>query len=112
VTAFVTNLYILTLGRGPDPAGLQAFVAQLQQTRQVLPVVQGFLGSSEFLDRNTTNTEYVTVLFGVFLDRVPDCPGLDSFVEALTKGAATRAQIAAQFAASPEFQAIQQRLFP
>jgi triacylglycerol lipase len=110
--AFVTNLYVRILGRGPDLAGLQSFVAQLQQSRTVLPTVLILLHSPEFLARNTSNTEYVTVLYRVFLDRVPDAVGLAGWVALLTQGAATRDQLAAQFAASPEFQAIQHQLFP
>ncbi len=112
VTAFVTNLYVRILGRGPDLPGLQGFVVQLHQTRTVLPTVLDFLHSPEFLSRNTNNTEYVTVLYRVFLDRVPDAVGLAFWVAQLTQGNATRDQLAAQFAASAEFQAIQQRLFP
>jgi subtilisin len=111
VTAFVTTLYVGILGRGPDPAGLQGFVAQLQQTRTVLPTVQLFLASAEFQGRNTTNTEFVTLLYRVFLRRVPDPAGLAGWVLALSQGA-TREQLVAQFAASAEFQAIQRTLFP
>ena len=112
VTTFVTTLYVRILGRGPDQAGLQGFVTQLRQTRTVLPTVQQFLASPEFLSRNTTNTEFVTLLYRVFLGRVPDAGGLTFFVNALNQGTATRDQLVLQFAASPEFQAIQQRLFP
>jgi hypothetical protein len=112
VTAFVTNLYVRILGRGPDQAGLTGFVTQLTQTRTVLPTVQLFLASPEFLARNTTNTEFVTLLYRVFLDRVPDAAGLAGWVVLLNTGTATRDQLVLQFAASPEFQAIQQQLFP
>jgi hypothetical protein len=111
VTAFVISLYVRILGRGPDQAGLQGFVAQLQATRTVLPTVQGFLASPEFLARNTSNTEFVTLLYRVFLNRVPDAGGLMGWVLALS-GGMTRDQLVAQFAASPEFQAIQHQLFP
>jgi len=112
VTAFVTTLYVRILGRGPDQAGLTGFVTQLTQTRTVLPTVQFFLASAEFLARNTTNTEFVTLLYRVFLDRVPDAGGLAGWVALLNQGTATRAQLVLQFAASPEFHAIQQQLFP
>jgi hypothetical protein len=74
--------------------------------------VQAFLASPEFLARNTSNTEFVTVLYRVFLGRIPDLAGLTAHVSALTQGATTRNQLLATFAASPEFQAIQQQLFP
>jgi subtilisin len=112
VTAFVTTLYVRILGRGPDQAGLQGSVTQLEQTRTVLPTVNCFLASQEFLDRHATNTEFVTLLYRVFLNRVPDAAGLTGFVATLNQEAVTRAQLASQFAAAPEFQAIQHQLFP
>ena len=110
-TEFVITLYVRILGRGPDLAGRQGWVAQLQATHQALPVVQTFLASPEFLARNTTNAAFVTLLYRVFLNRVPDTPGLTGFVAALDQGTVTRDQLVAQFATSPEFQAIQQQLF-
>ena len=112
ITEFAAALYVRILGRGPDQSGLQSFVSQLQQTRTVLPTVQLFLTSPEFLARNTTNTEFVTLLYRVFLARVPDPEGLATWVTALNQGTVTRNQLVTQFAATPEFQAIQQQLFP
>jgi hypothetical protein len=111
LAAFVTTLYVRILGRGPDPAGLQGFVAQLQQNFTVLPTVQAFLASPEFVARHTSNTEFVTLLYRVFLNRVPDAAGLATFVALLNQGT-TRDQLLAQFAASPEFRAIERALFP
>jgi hypothetical protein len=107
---FVTNLYVEILGRGPDQLGLQAFVDQLQQNCDLLGLIRAFLASPEFLMRNTSNTEFVTILYRVFLDRVPDAPGLTGFVTQLNQGAATRAQLVNQFAASAEFQAIEDQI--
>ncbi len=112
LSALVTTLYVRILGRGPDQAGLQGFVVQLQQSRNVLSTVLVFLRSPEFLSRNTSNTEFVTLLYRVFLDRVPDAPGLAFWVAQLTQGTATRDQLVTQFAASLEFQVIQHQLFP
>ncbi len=52
------------------------------------------------------------MLYRVFLDRLPDAAGLVGWVAVLNQGTATRDQLAAHFAASSEFQAIQRRLFP
>ncbi len=112
VTAFVSTLYVRILGRGPDQAGLQGFVAEAQRACTTLPTVQTLLASPEFQARLTTNTEFVTLLYRVFLGRVPDAAGLTTFVTTLTQGTVTRDQLVAQFAASAEFQAIQQHLFP
>jgi hypothetical protein len=112
LSAFVITLYVRILGRGPDQPGLQSFLALLQQTRTALPTVQIFLHSPEFLARSTTNTDFVTLLYRVLLDRVPDAPGRAIFVSLLTQGSLTRDQLVAAFAASLEFQAIQHQLFP
>ncbi len=111
--SFVTTLYVRTLGRGPDAAGLQGFVRALQQscnTSTALSTVRVFLASPEFQSRQTTNTQFVTLLYRMFLDRVPDGPGHAAWVALLDQGTATRDQLVAQFAASPEFQAILQQL--
>ncbi len=110
---FVTTLYVRILGRGPDTAGLQSFVAPLQQvctSATVLGTARSFLASPEYLARQTTNTEFVTLLFRVFFDRVPDPAGLASFVVLLNQGTVTRDQLVTQFAASAEFQATVQNL--
>ncbi len=112
VTAFVTALYVRILGRGPDQAGLQRFVSEAQRACTTLPTVQTLLASPEFQARHTTNTEFVTLLYRVFLGRVPDAGGLTGFVTPLTQGMVTRDQLVAQFAASAEFQAVEQHLFP
>ncbi len=112
LNAFVTTLYVRILGRGPDPAGLQGFVAEAHRACTTLPAVQTLLASPEFQARHTTNTEFVTLLYRVFLGRVPDAGGHTSFVTPLTQGTVTRDQLVAQFAASAEFQAVQQHLFP
>jgi hypothetical protein len=110
---FVTNLYVRILGRGPDLAGRQAWVAPLQQscnTSTVLATIRAFLASPEFLARNTTNTEFVALLYRVFLNRIPDSAGLTSWVALLNQGSTNRDQLLSQFAASPEFQVILQQL--
>jgi hypothetical protein len=114
---FMTNLYVRILGRGPDSAGMQAWIAQLQQMHQALPIIQAFLASPEFQSRQMTNTEFVTLMYRVFMDRIPDPQGMAGSMAMMNQGmqmgmgiTALRNQMMTQFAASPEFQAIQQRL--
>jgi hypothetical protein len=110
---FVTTLYVRILGRGPDLSGRQSFVAPLHQSctaSTILSTVQAFLASPEFVARQPTNTEFATLLYRVFLDRVPDAAGLASWVTLLTQGTAARDQLVTQFAASAEFQAALQQL--
>ena len=69
-------------------------------------MIRTFLASPEFQARQSTNTEFVALLYRVFLECVPDAPGLAHFVALLNQGTATRDQLLTQFAASPEFQTI------
>jgi hypothetical protein len=111
--AFVTTLYVRILGRGPDLAGRQAFVNPLLQTcntPSVLSTIRNFLASPEFLARQTTNTEYVALLYRVFLERLPDSAGLAVWVATLNQGTATRDSLVTQFGASAEFQSALQQL--
>ena len=48
--------------------------------------VQQFLASPEFQARNTTNTEFVTLLYWVFLNRAPDTGGSPAGWPSLTAG--------------------------
>jgi hypothetical protein len=112
LSTYVTGLYVHILRRRPDPAGLQSFVNLLQQTRTVLPTAQIFLASQEFQARTTTDSEFVTLLYRAFLDRIPDPQGLAFSVTVLAQGTMTRNQLVVQFAGSLEAQVFQARLFP
>ncbi len=112
VTAFVTTLYVAVLRRGPDEIPLRNFVTDLQQSRSSFGVIAFFLNSPEFLQRNTTNTEFVTLLYRVFLNRRPDPEGLATWVAALTQGITDRGRLDLPFILSPEFQAIERARFP
>ena len=70
---------------------------------------------------NTSNDQFLTILFHGLLNRAPDQAafniflaelqaGLASFVALLTQGTATRDQLVNEFAASPEFRADLQQL--
>ncbi len=109
---FLAEVFAWTLNRPPDPAGFASFLAQLQRST-VLAVLTQFLHSFEFTTPRRSANDYVSALYLVFLGRPPDCPGLFSFVAALTPDTdAKRDQFAAQFAGSQEFQTILNRVFP
>ena len=68
VEDFVTRFYTLCLDREPDPAGLNGWVSALLDGSQTgSDVAYGFVFSQEFINKNTTNEEYLTdPLRGVF----------------------------------------------
>jgi RHS repeat-associated protein len=110
-TDFVTNLYVVILNRQPDSGGLQAWTnylngfypqGQASFLAAAKTTVAGFFDSQEYLNRNRTNTDYVTDLYGAYLNRAPDQAGLTAWVAALN-GGASRASVRQGFADGSEF---------
>jgi len=79
--AFVTRFDQLCLGRDPDAAGLEGWANNLlNQIQTGADVAKGFIFSPEFIDRNTTNAEYLTILYEAFLTAIRTRPvGIHGF---------------------------------
>jgi RHS repeat-associated protein len=78
--ARVSGLYGDLLQRSPDPVGLNAWTALLDQGSTAAQVVLGIEESPEY------QTKLITQLYGAFLHRPPDPGGLASFVSFLQHG--------------------------
>ncbi len=87
--AFVTRLYDQVLSREPGEAGLEAFSR-----------------SQEFLRRTTTDAQFLTILYHIFLSRKLDSPGFNAFLTDLQSGAFTRGNLLDIFLDSQEFAAL------
>jgi hypothetical protein len=88
VEAFVTRFYRLCLDRNPDQTGLDGWVsALLAGTQTGSDVANGFVFSQEFINKNTTDLEYVTILYEAFFNRQPDSAGLQGWLDAIANGA-------------------------
>ena len=88
VADFVTRFYELCLGRSPDSAGLDGWVSALRDGTQTGgDVAYGFVFSAEFLSKNTTDEEYLQVLYEAFFDRQPDSAGKRGWLDAIKNGA-------------------------
>jgi RHS repeat-associated protein len=108
---WVTTLYNVTLNRAPDSGGLAAWdnvlrngyaqgqAAFLQSAKDT---AAGFFDSTEYLNRNRTNSEYVRDLYLAYLNREPDQAGWDAWTNLLNNGA-SRQSVRAGFADSGEF---------
>ncbi|WP_421907776.1 DUF4214 domain-containing protein [Mameliella sp.] len=106
VSAQVYRLYAAVLGREPDVNGHQAWVARLATGDRTLEeVVTGFMASPEFQATygNTTDAEFVTLLYNNVLTRDPDDAGLASWLASLD-GGMSRERLVLLFAESPEHQ--------
>ena len=109
VVAFVTRFYQQCLSRNPDQAGLDGWVKPLMNGSITgADVANGFIFSREFINRNTSNEEYVTILYRAFLGREPDIRGYNGWVNSLNSGN-SRAQVLDGFTYSLEFENLSNR---
>jgi len=103
VEDFVTRFYTLCLDRVPDSAGLDGWVSALLNGSQTgSDVAYGFVFSNEFVNKNTTNQEYLTVLYEAFFNRQPDQGGWDGWLAELNRGP-SRADVLNGFIFAVEF---------
>jgi len=103
----VARLYQGFFNRAPDGPGLQGWVNALRAgTLNLTQIADGFVGSVEFqgiFGANPDPTAFVTALYQNILGRGPDTPGLTGWLNALTSGQLSFAQVALGFTESPEF---------
>ena len=85
---FVERLYTVALGRSSDPNGQAAWTNTLTSGENTgADVARGFLYSSEFLNRDVSDEDFVRVLYRTFFDREGEEAGVNSWVAALAGGA-------------------------
>lgn len=101
----VFRLYAAALDREPDKGGLLGWTGQLSYGLELTTAAAGFVNSPEFLNTygDTTNGEFVTLLYNNVLDRDPDPVGFDSWTSQLDSAALTRAEVLLGFSQSLEF---------
>ncbi|MGN0514891.1 MAG: DUF4214 domain-containing protein [Lachnospiraceae bacterium] len=108
LTEFIARCYTRALGRAGDIAGIDSWCMQILTgawtPRNV--AADGFFHSDEFIAKNTTNAEYVSILYQTFLGRELDAPGYELWVGLLDRNEWTRDQVLDGFADSEEFKAI------
>lgn len=105
VSAFVDRLYKKCLGRGYDEGGINNWCNLICDKKWSVNKVStdGFFFSKEFLEKNTSNEEYVRILYETFLGREPDQAGYDMWVGILNRGEKSRQDVLYGFAESKEF---------
>lgn len=103
VTKFVIRCYRLCLNREPDLGGLNDWCHQLNSgAKNATEVAYGFIFSQEFQKKNLSNSDYVKIMYRVFLDREADEAGLKDWVSKLEDGYC-RHHIFNGFSGSSEF---------
>lgn len=103
VTAFVNRLYTIALSRSADVGGLNNWTGNLINKKQTpAQVASGFVFSKEMINRNLSDTAFVTMLYRTMMDREPDERGLNDWVTRLQRGT-SREKVFEGFAGSTEF---------
>ncbi len=118
VNAVVTGFYETILGRSPDAGGLafwgneatrvQGVGADVKEVFYAMSVQ--FFNSSEYLSRNTSDTQYLTDLYRTFFIREPDSAGM-AFWQSQLSGGMDRGAMLNNFLFSTEFSNFMTGLF-
>lgn len=103
VTMFIYRCYMDALGREPEVVGLNEWTGLLnsKQTTPIL-VARDFIFSQEFLDKDYSDSDYVKLLYRVFMDREYDEGGLEAWTNVLANGT-SRENVFYGFANSQEY---------
>ncbi len=107
VSAFVARMYSLCLDRRYEQEGLNYWVKTLlNQDNGGLEVAKEFFNSEEFLAKESTDENFVTTAYRVFMDREPEKEGLEFWMQKLSSAEMTRNEVLVEFARSDEFRGI------
>jgi len=103
INDFVERFYEDMLGRSADATGLQYWVDLLSDgVISGVDMAHGFGSSTEFINRNLNDNDYLTALYQTFFDRTPDTEGLVYWLDKLQNGV-SRSEVLEGFANSKEF---------
>jgi hypothetical protein len=103
IDAFVARLYTCVLGRKPEADGAKWWADQLYGYEQTgAQAALNFVFSEEFIGRQTTDREFVDILYATFFSREADDAGRDYWLGRLN-GGASRMEVANGFIYSQEW---------
>ena len=103
VQGFVTRFYQQCLSREPDTEGLDNWTESLSNGYQAgADLAESFIFSEEFQNRNTSDSEFVTILYNAFFDREPDTSGYNNWMDQLADGM-SRSFVLDGFTSAQEF---------
>ena len=107
ITQFVSRCYSEVLGRKADVGGLNNWCKKIldasnKKQAAINTASNGFFHSAEYINKNTTNDQYVKTLYRTFLGREADTGGYNNWMKALNSGQ-SRDSVMNGFAYSTEF---------
>lgn len=101
----VIRLYLAYFGRAPEPAGLDYWADRIDAGTSTLASVSSFFSTSaefEAIYGDTTDAEFVTLVYQNVLDRDPEPAGLAYWKGRLQAGTITRGNLMVAFSESAE----------
>jgi len=101
-TAFVQRLYRNILGRSGDANGINTWCNALLTGKGGAAIAANFILSNEYTAKNTSNSDYVEMLYKTILNRNPDSTGKANWLGRLEDGV-SRKGVYAGFTNSDEF---------
>ena len=107
ITALVSRCYSEVLGRKAEVKGLNSWCSHVlnasnRKETAIVMASNGFFHSAEYLNKHTSNDQYVRTLYRTFLGREADQGGYNNWMNALNSGT-TRDTVMRGFAYSKEF---------
>ncbi|MBR4444650.1 MAG: Ig-like domain-containing protein [Solobacterium sp.] len=107
ITALVSRCYNEVLGRKAEVKGLNSWCSHVlnasnRKETAIVMASNGFFHSVEYLNKHTSNDQYVRTLYRTFLGREADQGGYNNWMNALNSGT-TRDTVMRGFAYSKEF---------
>ena len=103
VTKFVWNAYKIGLDRNPAISDLNNHTGSiLDGTNEPKDIAMMVMFSTEFINKNYTNAEFLTILYSVLLGVEPDAPGYNYNLGLLNSGM-TRLNMFNSFASSTAY---------
>ena len=103
VRDFVCRNYEAVLGRRGETLGVEDWAHRINvRQTTALNVAMAFFHSEEFLNKGTSNSEFVEILYRTFLDRPSEASGKAYWVGKLNSGV-SRDEVMSGFAYSQEF---------
>lgn len=106
IQAFIVRLYQNILGRQADESGMQHWYKCLTTGGETAAaVVTRFVFSTEFVNQNVSDEEFVERLYMTMLNRASDSSGREHWLQLLSDGCSRR-YVLSRFVASQEFAGI------
>ncbi len=106
VQQFVDRFYTLAMQRESDQAGVDYWTAGLRRNEfNGASIANNFFFSEEFAKKNTTDQQYIELLYNVMMGRASDPDGMAYWIGQIN-GGMIRQDVLNGFVTSPEFTAI------